>query len=341
MVMSANASRYRAREYLTDGGPWDPISGGASAVIGTMSTMMMGVADVPAEAFKAIRFQSSPRSKKESSEKKPKKEKSKEKEREKEKGKGKLTKKGGKENGESKEDISAAAGEKATIPTIATTLTDEPAAVAELDGTGTARPKLAAGIRTPESASILSPTESTRSTSNFSQESEQSERGSFMAQAMRQHSEGSRSRSHSPSRYCPSPKRNEQSESTDVVDQTIRTAEAVVGTGKGISRIVGAGLRSPMDMTLAVTRGFHNVPRLYGEEPRHVDKVTDLRSGLRTSGKVSITGRQQLRDLTSCTRNSLLVCMKEYLALCEIRIEEPRNEEPKDSSKVLGQVSLD
>lgn len=62
--------------------------------------------------------------------------------------------------------------------------------------------------------------------------------------------------------------------------------ESVVDTGKGLARIVGAGFKSPMDFSLNVAKGFHNVPKLYGGEVRQVDKVTDLQSGLRTAAKV-------------------------------------------------------
>ena len=47
---------FRAREYEADEGPTDPISGGATAIVGTMSTMMMGVADMPIETLKALKI---------------------------------------------------------------------------------------------------------------------------------------------------------------------------------------------------------------------------------------------------------------------------------------------
>jgi hypothetical protein len=64
--------------------------------------------------------------------------------------------------------------------------------------------------------------------------------------------------------------------------------DSAVDTGKGLARIVGAGFRSPMDFSLNVAKGFHNVPKLYGGEVRQVDKVTDLKSGLSTAAKVSL-----------------------------------------------------
>ena len=58
--------------------------------------------------------------------------------------------------------------------------------------------------------------------------------------------------------------------------------------GKGVSRIVGTGLRAPMDFTLNISKGFHNVPKLYGDSTvRETEKVTGLGSGLKAAGKVS------------------------------------------------------
>lgn len=64
--------------------------------------------------------------------------------------------------------------------------------------------------------------------------------------------------------------------------------EAALGAGKGVGRIVGAGLKSPMDFTLGLARGFHNAPKLYGDDSvRQADKITDFQSGLKAAGKVS------------------------------------------------------
>jgi hypothetical protein len=59
-----------------------------------------------------------------------------------------------------------------------------------------------------------------------------------------------------------------------------------LSTGKGLGRIVGASLKAPMTFTHAITRGFHNVPKLYGSEVREYENVVDLRSGLSVSAKV-------------------------------------------------------
>lgn len=63
--------------------------------------------------------------------------------------------------------------------------------------------------------------------------------------------------------------------------------DSAATTGKGMGRIVGAGFKSPMDFTLNVAKGFHNVPKLYGGEVRQVDKVTNFQSGVKTAAKVT------------------------------------------------------
>lgn len=67
------------------------------------------------------------------------------------------------------------------------------------------------------------------------------------------------------------------------------TFDTALGAGKGVSRIVGAGLKSPMDFTLSLAKGFHNAPKLYGDETvRQTEKITGLQSGLKVAGKVFV-----------------------------------------------------
>jgi hypothetical protein len=72
-------------------------------------------------------------------------------------------------------------------------------------------------------------------------------------------------------------------------DPSKLTIENAIGAGKGVQRIIAAGMKSPGDFTLALARGFHNAPKLYGDDTvRPQEKVTDLQSGLRAAGKVSL-----------------------------------------------------
>ncbi|GME43742.1 Vacuolar protein sorting-associated protein 13A [Neofusicoccum parvum] len=63
-------------------------------------------------------------------------------------------------------------------------------------------------------------------------------------------------------------------------------AAVAVGTTMGIGRAVGAGLKAPGVYSQGVARGFHNLPRLYGDETvRREDEVVGFRSGMAAAGK--------------------------------------------------------
>jgi UDP:flavonoid glycosyltransferase YjiC (YdhE family) len=59
-----------------------------------------------------------------------------------------------------------------------------------------------------------------------------------------------------------------------------------VHTSKGLGRIVRTAFKSPMDMSMSITEGFHNAPKLWGDDTvRPKQKVTDLKSGGKAVGK--------------------------------------------------------
>ena len=103
-----------------------------------------------------------------------------------------------------------------------------------------------------------------------------------MKSAMRGALSRSSSRNSSPSR---SSTHHQRSLSGDRASQI--SLEAALGAGKSVKQIVGAGLKSPMDFTLSLAQGFHNAPKLYGDQTvRQADKVTGIQSGLKAAGKV-------------------------------------------------------
>ena len=63
--------------------------------------------------------------------------------------------------------------------------------------------------------------------------------------------------------------------------------KVALSTGKGLGHLVTASLKSPMLFTHNLTRGFHNMPKLYGEEVRQYKNITGLGSGLGVAAKVS------------------------------------------------------
>ncbi|WEW54665.1 hypothetical protein PRK78_000085 [Emydomyces testavorans] len=64
------------------------------------------------------------------------------------------------------------------------------------------------------------------------------------------------------------------------------TAEEVIGATRAASKLVAVGMKSPMNFALSVAKGFHNAPKLYGDDTvREREKITGFQSGLRAAGK--------------------------------------------------------
>ncbi|SLM37934.1 glycosyltransferase family 1 protein [Lasallia pustulata] len=218
---------YRPKEYDSEDGPWDPISGGASALLGTMGSMMMGFADFPVEILKALRVKHPER--------------------------GEL---GG--NLQGTEHVDA-------------THDGNPAGKAK-DRSGSVKD----GDRPLESAASSGVDDHNASTP--------SARYGSLARALSVHtrspSHNRRASSDMDSQKSKTPVRETSPPGSHI------SLEAALGAGKGVGRIVGAGLKSPMDFTLGLARGFHNAPKIYGDESvRTPEKITGFQSGLKAAGK--------------------------------------------------------
>ncbi len=69
------------------------------------------------------------------------------------------------------------------------------------------------------------------------------------------------------------------------------TGSALKGAGfgfsKGVGRILFEGFKGPFEMTTSLARGFHNMPKIYGDDTvRQPDRITGVGSGLKAGGKV-------------------------------------------------------
>jgi UDP:flavonoid glycosyltransferase YjiC (YdhE family) len=59
-----------------------------------------------------------------------------------------------------------------------------------------------------------------------------------------------------------------------------------VHTSKGLGRIAKAAVKAPMDISMGITKGFHNFPKLWGDDTvRPQERVSDFKSGARAVGK--------------------------------------------------------
>ncbi|KAK5114000.1 hypothetical protein LTR62_003123 [Meristemomyces frigidus] len=244
---------FRPREYETDDGPWDPITGGATALVGTISTMMMGVADMPIDTLKALNIHP---------------------------------------------EAAAAAKEKREKKKAAALAADTEHADEGDDGSSTTKslkPSRSSVDTASSSGSNTPATSRTNSTFNYQESMAKLQQQSSplspaipasMADALRgQLGSSGHSKSRSPSRSgsaAPAPG-GKQPAKTGSGENPLET---YIDTGKGIKKIVGAGFSSPMDFTMSLAKGFHNAPKLYGDDTvRKADQVTDFRSGVKAATK--------------------------------------------------------
>jgi hypothetical protein len=273
---------YRSQEYETDDGPWDPITGGATALLGTIASLSMGVADFPIEIFKRAKTTNNSI---------------------------KTTIQGHCNTTDSKHSAKPQAASSNSFQaehedknenkgdTTPTSLMSSAASPRPSEPT-TAAPssKTSWESTTHRSSTDLGSMDTARTSIGST-----TTRGGSLKEALRGSINRARSLSRDRSRSradlgdgfhrngaeSPFSKLRKESEPA-IFDPSKMTLENAGRASKGISRIVGAGLKSPMDFTLGIARGFHNAPKLYGDDTvRPQEKVTDFQSGLKAAGKVS------------------------------------------------------
>ncbi|KAF8850692.1 UDP-Glycosyltransferase/glycogen phosphorylase [Acephala macrosclerotiorum] len=276
---------YRSREYDTEEGPWDPISGGASALLGTIASLGMGVADFPIEIFKKVRkvneiVRSDTMNSSKSSTLGH-----------------KSTKSIVKSPTGSGEDTPSMSASRSTSQLDLSVGDEKLDPKTPVDSTHNGTPKTSyESTNRSSSEAPLSETPLTSTTSLGSQPERVNSMRAALSGAL--HRSGSRSgsrdrcslsRSNSKDRKpgsrssSPFGHRRKATKEFDPADLTLENATR---SAKGVARIVGAGLKSPMDFTLGIARGFHNAPKLYGDDTvRPQEKVTDLQSGLKAATK--------------------------------------------------------
>lgn len=82
--------------------------------------------------------------------------------------------------------------------------------------------------------------------------------------------------------------------------------ESVLNAGKTAAKVFNMTLKVPTDFTLAVAKGFHNAPLLYGDDTvRETAKITGIKSGFKAAGRVSQPNVSLVRhELKKYCRNS-------------------------------------
>ncbi|KFZ24155.1 hypothetical protein V502_01367 [Pseudogymnoascus sp. VKM F-4520 (FW-2644)] len=217
---------FRPQEYYTDKGPWDPISGFSAAVFGAISSMALGVADIPSETLEAllIPFGSS------------------------------------REHSKASVLTMAMESETSLVGKILT-----PATSPEQSQTSLNVQESLARVRSPSNLSGLSTPTSNIGSSSMSD--------ALTGKLSPKQDDASRSRVRS---------WNESSSGKDR-DMLRQTG---VHTSKGFGRIAKAVVQPPMDLLMSITEGFHNAPKLWGDDTvRPQQQVSDFKSGAKAPWK--------------------------------------------------------
>lgn len=317
IISFSDLKLYRQKEYEVDSGPPDPISGASGAVVDVLGSMMMGVADFPVAALKALAIHpDAHRSKEEKQAAKDDKQHAKDErhqasnDRKEEKRQLKDEKKNKSRSASGVSGTSTPASSTAPSSVLSPTTTSAGASRTSLSTERTLTPPSSPGESTPGVSKNTTMDWATASPEYLSRESTNASdtssllspgsgapgplqhRGSAMSEAFRNLPDSARprSRSNSRTRHGSHQRSNSDSKGKHYAecDPGAGMLDTAYGTGKGVSKIVGAGLKSPMDVLLGLSKGFGNMPKLYGEEVRQPDRVTGIKSGFRTAGKVKL-----------------------------------------------------
>eukprot|EP01053_Blabericola_migrator_P013343 Blabericola_migrator_1__13342@NODE_940_length_5959_cov_113_267312_g652_i0_p1_GENE_NODE_940_length_5959_cov_113_267312_g652_i0NODE_940_length_5959_cov_113_267312_g652_i0_p1_ORF_typecomplete_len864_score135_03Glyco_transf_28/PF03033_20/2_4e38UDPGT/PF00201_18/2_3e25ATG_C/PF09333_11/3_4e03ATG_C/PF09333_11/1_7e03ATG_C/PF09333_11/1e11Glyco_tran_28_C/PF04101_16/4e06VPS13_C/PF16909_5/0_0014_NODE_940_length_5959_cov_113_267312_g652_i08893480 len=90
------------------------------------------------------------------------------------------------------------------------------------------------------------------------------------------------------------PTRDPSAASVDLDDRGSRKKSGQRGkfldSNRGAGKAIVAYAKSPLDFSLGLAHGFHNAPKLYGEEVKDVEKIEDFKGGVKVAGKEFVRG---------------------------------------------------
>ena len=217
---------FRPQEYQTDEGPWDPVSGFGMGVFGALSSMAMGLADLPSETLKALHIPT----------------------------------------GSSRQQCHTAVPTNARkSATLCVSEEPTPPNWSEQNLTRLKVQDTLDRARNPSNISVLScPTSNSKANTMLDD---------LQGPSSSKQSDSSRSRT-----------RGRRDSSLGKDRDMLRLNH--VSSSKGLPRIIKAGLQAPMDLSMGITKGFHNAPKLWGDETvRPQEQVSNLKSGVVAIGK--------------------------------------------------------
>jgi UDP:flavonoid glycosyltransferase YjiC (YdhE family) len=241
---------FRAREYETEDGPWDPISGGAAALIGTIGNLTMGVADFPVEVLKSLKAATTDV---------------------------KNAQKLDRSSTTSMTQSNTLASKSSQSSTVDLSLKQDPTRPSVTSERASEQ-----GTVTPESEATLANVETESPIENDTPTASH-KTSTILPPIDNSHRRWSRHGSRSSS---PASQHHRQSSINAGDALSHLTVESAVTGARAIGRIASAGMKSPLDFTMGLAKGFHNAPKLYGDDTvRPSEKITGFGSGLKAAAK--------------------------------------------------------
>lgn len=237
---------FRATEYSTEEQPWDPISAVTSALVGDLSGIAMAVADFPREVFKGARK--------------------------------KATSNAGVTPTPSSESLpqpgQSSGGDAASIASGSTGRQGQTSVsdIASISSPSSTQPSVtvsgAEGPSNTSSTNITSPDRpGTPNTDRPRSASSPRPKSPFTTSFFNTSTKDLKDKA--PFEGAPG-----------------LTLDNAAGAGRGVTRIVQTGMRTPMNFCMGLARGFRNAPRLYNDETlRPTEKVTGMASGAKIASK--------------------------------------------------------
>jgi hypothetical protein len=212
--------RYRPCEYDAEDGPWDPITGGASALLGTLSSLMVGIADLPVEIVLGLKA--------------------------------------------TVQQKAAERASKASSPS-------SPASASDLTlSKQSTSETIASNASNETSPTTIS---SGRSSEDVASQEEKQFEPSLITPEKRAHTIA-----------IDTMLKPRHTHRLDPGDRA--SHKAAVHAEQGLTSIASAVLRPPMDITMSIARGFHNAPKLYGDDTvRSSDKIVNFKTGITAAGR--------------------------------------------------------
>ncbi|KAK5713116.1 hypothetical protein LTR15_011478 [Elasticomyces elasticus] len=213
---------FRAQEYYTDEGPWDPISGGFAAFAGTFGSMVGGLGEVPSETVKALRI---PR---------------------------------------------ASSSRQQSQTAVSTAARRSDTSLYPLSSPRQSQTRLHEQESPAQTRNI-------RPTITHSSSSRNSNSGS--SSIVKEQSDTTPDNASSQSRF------SSWDDRTSGQDRDMLRHTTAHGS-KGVGRIVKAIAQGPMDISVSIVQGSHNIPKLWNDKTvRPQERVSDFKSGMVAIGR--------------------------------------------------------